>query len=66
MSLPWTHRKERLATLLKTTGNNEDEDSVALDRVLHGHSVIGKTGMRFAPCFDSAVILYRDQPSLQR
>lgn len=44
MSLPWNTRKIRLQELLKSRGD-EDEDGLALDRLLHGHSVIGKTGM---------------------
>lgn len=42
MSLPWLQRKQRLASLLKSQGD-EDEDGLALDRILHGQSVIGKT-----------------------
>ena len=42
MSSPWIKRKARLSKLLQ---NNEDEDAegLALDRILHGQSVIGKT-----------------------
>ena len=43
MSLSWVHRKTRLQGLLKSTGD-EDEDGLALDRLLHGQLVIGKTG----------------------
>ncbi|KAJ3767254.1 kinase-like protein [Lentinula raphanica] len=42
MSLSWVHRKTRLQGLLKSTGD-EDEDGLALDRLLHGQLVIGKT-----------------------
>jgi len=42
MSLSWFKRKARLATLLKSQGD-EDADGLALDRLLHGQSVIGKT-----------------------
>lgn len=44
--LPWRTRKSRLATLLNSQGN-EDADALALDRLLHGQSVIGKTGELF-------------------
>jgi hypothetical protein len=43
MSLPWLQRKTRLAALLKSRGD-EDAEGLALDRILHGQSVIGKTG----------------------
>ncbi|KAI0289257.1 kinase-like domain-containing protein [Russula brevipes] len=42
MSTSWLKRKARLATLLQSTGD-EDEDGLALDRILHGQSVIAKT-----------------------
>ncbi|KAJ3784639.1 kinase-like protein [Lentinula aff. detonsa] len=42
MSLSWIHRKTRLQELLKSRGD-EDEDGLALDRLLHGQLVIGKT-----------------------
>ncbi|KIK63296.1 hypothetical protein GYMLUDRAFT_95462 [Collybiopsis luxurians FD-317 M1] len=42
MSSPWIHRKKRIQELLKSTGD-EDQDALALDRLLHGHLVIGKT-----------------------
>ncbi|TFK60050.1 kinase-like protein [Pluteus cervinus] len=38
----WQQRKTRLATLLKSQGD-EDADALALDRLMHGHQVIGKT-----------------------
>ncbi|KAI0270458.1 kinase-like domain-containing protein [Gloeopeniophorella convolvens] len=42
MSTLWLKRKARLGTLLQSSGD-EDEDGLALDRILHGQSVIGKT-----------------------
>ncbi|KAF8201369.1 kinase-like domain-containing protein [Mycena galopus ATCC 62051] len=42
MSTPWLKRKARLRALLKTTAD-EDEAGRALDRILHGQNVIGKT-----------------------
>ncbi|RDB16495.1 Serine/threonine-protein kinase MRCK gamma [Hypsizygus marmoreus] len=42
MSLSWSQRKTRLASLLKSRGD-EDAEGLALDRILHGQSVIGKT-----------------------
>ncbi|TFK33478.1 kinase-like domain-containing protein [Crucibulum laeve] len=42
MSLQWHQRKARLASLLKSHGD-EDADALTLDRLLHGQSVIGKT-----------------------
>ncbi|KAG5645394.1 hypothetical protein DXG03_006347 [Asterophora parasitica] len=42
MSLSWFHRKQRLVELLNTQGD-EDAEGLALDRILHGQSVIGKT-----------------------
>jgi len=50
MSQSWHKRKARLGALLQITGassQTEDEDQllgVALDRILHGQRVIGKTG----------------------
>lgn len=44
--LSWRTRKSRLATLLNSQGD-EDVDALALDRLLHGQSVIGKTGELF-------------------
>ncbi|KAH7919938.1 hypothetical protein BV22DRAFT_1022106 [Leucogyrophana mollusca] len=43
MSLLWSTRKTRLDALLNSNGD-EDEEGLALDRILHGQSVIGKTG----------------------
>ncbi len=45
MFTSWLKRKARLGALLQSSGN-EDEDGLALDRILHGQSVIAKTG----PC----------------
>ncbi|KAJ7489158.1 kinase-like domain-containing protein [Mycena latifolia] len=42
MSTPWRTRKTRLRALLKTP-SDEDAVGVALDRILHGQNVIGKT-----------------------
>ncbi|KAF5370904.1 hypothetical protein D9615_009807 [Tricholomella constricta] len=42
MSLSWVQRKTRLAELLKNQGG-EDAEGLALDQILHGQSVIGKT-----------------------
>lgn len=44
MSLLWHQRKSRLTSLLKNQGD-EDAEGVALDRLMHGQTVIGKTGM---------------------
>lgn len=45
MFTSWLKRKARLGTLLQSSGD-EDEDGLALDRILHGQSVIAKTGLR--------------------
>ncbi|KAJ7054183.1 kinase-like protein [Mycena amicta] len=42
MSTLWVTRKARLCALLKTS-TDENETGLALDRILHGQSVIGKT-----------------------
>jgi hypothetical protein len=42
MALPWTKRKARLSSLLDIQGD-DDSEGLALDRILHGQSVIGKT-----------------------
>ncbi|KAJ7097586.1 kinase-like domain-containing protein [Mycena epipterygia] len=42
MSTTWLKRKARLRVLLKTTVD-EDAAGLALDRILHGQNVIGKT-----------------------
>ncbi|GBE86225.1 kinase-like protein [Sparassis crispa] len=42
MSTTWHRRKTRLGILLDADGD-EDAESLALDRILHGQSVIGKT-----------------------
>lgn len=41
MSQSWPRRRARLGALLDT--EDEDEQALALDRLLHGQSVIGKT-----------------------
>ncbi|KAG8221471.1 hypothetical protein J3R82DRAFT_1678 [Butyriboletus roseoflavus] len=41
MSLSWTERKDLLSSLLQAHG--EDDEGIALDRVLHGQNTIGKT-----------------------
>jgi len=43
MSLPWRQRKTRLASLIGSNGD-EVEDGTSIDRLMHGQSVIGKTG----------------------
>jgi hypothetical protein len=51
MSLSWRQRKTRLATLLN--GNNQDDEDaegVAIDRLMHGQNVIGKTGTSVYQC----------------
>jgi len=47
MSTTWLHRKERLGILLGS-GGDEIEEGLALDRLLHGQSVIGKTAKTVA------------------
>lgn len=42
MPLTWHTRKSRLGSLLNN-GGDEEEEALALDRLLHGQSVIGKT-----------------------
>lgn len=42
ISSSWSERKARLQTLLDCCGD-EEEGGIALDRILHGQSVIGKT-----------------------
>ncbi|KAF8269164.1 kinase-like domain-containing protein [Lactarius quietus] len=42
MFTSWLKRKARLGILLQSSGD-EDEDGLALDRILHGQSVIAKT-----------------------
>jgi hypothetical protein len=43
MSLPWTKRKTLLSSLLNSS--DDDDEGLALDRILHGQQVIGRTGM---------------------
>jgi|SRR5882762_1409719 hypothetical protein len=42
MALSWTKRKARLSSLLDIQGDG-DSEGLALDRILHGQSIIGKT-----------------------
>lgn len=42
MSAAWRERKSRLNSLL-AVDDDEDAQGLALDRILHGQSVIGKT-----------------------
>jgi hypothetical protein len=44
MFTSWIKRKARLGTLLQSNGD-EVEDGLALDRILHGQSVIARTGV---------------------
>ncbi|KIK95782.1 hypothetical protein PAXRUDRAFT_139953 [Paxillus rubicundulus Ve08.2h10] len=41
MSLTWAERKDLLASLLQT--RDDDDEGLALDRILHGQNTIGKT-----------------------
>ncbi|KAG2095128.1 kinase-like protein [Suillus discolor] len=41
MSLPWTKRKTLLGSLLNSS--DDDEEGLALDRILHGQRIIGRT-----------------------
>lgn len=41
MSLSWAERKDILSSLLQA--RDDDEEGIALDRVLHGQNTIGKT-----------------------
>jgi hypothetical protein len=43
MSSRWRKRKLRLTELLNAS-QEEVEEGLALDRILHGQSIIGKTG----------------------
>lgn len=47
MSSRWLKRRTRLRELLTISVQDEDEEALAIDRVLHGQSVIGKTGICF-------------------
>jgi len=42
MSLSWTKRKTLLGSLLNSS--DDDEEGLALDRILHGQRIIGRTG----------------------
>lgn len=44
MSLSWAERKDLLGSLLQTLGHDDEEEGLALDRILHGQSIVGKTG----------------------
>ena len=44
MSATWEQRKAHLRALLQCDDNDEEE-GIALDRILHGQAVIGKTRM---------------------
>lgn len=59
MSLSWTQRKTRLASLLKSRGD-EDADGIAIDRLMHGQRVIGKT------CEHCLELFTREQSVLRR
>lgn len=50
MSLSWAERKDHLSSLLQARG--DDEEGIALDRILHGQNTIGKTCKFFS--YDSA------------
>jgi len=56
MFTSWLKRKARLGTLLQSNGD-EDQDGLALDRILHGQSVIAKTGLSAIFWFSSACYL---------
>ena len=45
MSSRWLKRRTRLRELLTISVLDEDEEALAIDRVLHGQNVIGKTGI---------------------
>jgi len=45
MSSRWLKRRTRLRELLTISTQDEDEEALAIDRVLHGQNVIGKTGI---------------------
>ncbi len=49
MSTSWGKRKSCLNTLLDQGDVNEDLQALALDRVLHGQTVIGKTSEFMRP-----------------
>ena len=39
----WLSRKKRISSLLGSAAGDETEEGLALDRLLHGQAVIGKT-----------------------
>lgn len=45
MSSRWLKRRTRLRELLAISAQDEDEEALAIDRLLHGQNVIGKTGI---------------------
>ena len=45
MSLSWYKRKTRLSSLIGTAEDGEDGEAIALDQLMHGQTVIGKTGV---------------------
>ena len=47
MSSRWLKRRTRLRELLTTSVQDEDEEALAIDRVLHGQNIIGKTGIYY-------------------
>jgi len=55
MSTPWAKRKARLGELLQSHGD-DDAEGLALDRLLHGQAVIGKTGESFRFLGDEPLI----------
>lgn len=44
MSLSWHKRKTRLKSLISGDGDGEDAEALVLDQLMHGQTVIGKTG----------------------
>ena len=45
MSPRWLKRRTRLREILTIYVQDEDEEALAIDRLLHGQNVIGKTGI---------------------
>jgi hypothetical protein len=45
MSSRWLKRRTRLRELFTISVQDEDEEALAIDRLLHGQNVIGKTGI---------------------
>ena len=44
MSTSWQKRKTRLSSLIGSTEGGEDAEALVLDQLMHGQTVIGKTG----------------------